>query len=579
MKKNAQLFFALIFILFASCERDIDTISSTVEDAEKEAINDLGNVDDHYDIDDYSWDTNAILFVEMDESGFTAVGEGIGISGSTLTISKAGTYSFSGELSDGQLIVDTEDAGLVRIILNGVSIHSNSTSPVSITNTKRTMIVLADGTENVISDGPSYSSGEDGPNATIYSADDLTFYGNGSLTVNANYNDGITSKDGLIISSGKIIVNAADDGIRGKDYLVIQNGIITVNAGGDALKSDNDEDEAKGYISIADGTINLTSEGDGIAAFTDVVIDYGLITIQSGGGSNQSTSSTSSKGIKAGVFITINDGSITIDAADDAIHSDTDITILNGYFAIASGDDGIHSEYNTVISAGDIHITKSYEGLESALGSVTIIGGTFQIVASDDGINISAGGAPSGGGPGQKSATATSDCALNISGGYLVINNEGDGLDSNNAMDITGGTMIVNSAEYNENSSIDCDGICKIDGGTVIGIGVSQMAQAPGTTSGQYSVLINFKTRVAKGILIHVEDSEGNSILTCTSIKSFNSFVCSSAGFKNGSTYKLYIGGSSSGTVVDGLYSNGTYSGGTLYTSFTISSKITTKTI
>ena len=89
----------------------------------------------------------------------------------------------------------------------------------------------------------------------------LSIYGDGTLTVKGNYNDGITSKDGLIISSGNISVSSADDGIRGKDYLVIKSGTININAGGDGIISDNEEDVGMGYINIDDGVLNITSGG------------------------------------------------------------------------------------------------------------------------------------------------------------------------------------------------------------------------------------------------------------------------------------------------------------------------------
>jgi hypothetical protein len=439
------------------------------------------------------------------------------------------------------------------------------------------MIVLADDTENTVTDESSYTSGDDDPNATIYSADNLTFYGNGTLNIIANYNDGITSKDGLIIAGGNIEVTSIDDGIRGKDYLVIKSGTLTVHSGGDGLKSDNDEDTAKGYIEINDGSILIVSSSDAISAETDVFIDYGVINLTSGGGSSGSTDE-SAKGIKAGVMIQIVDGSITIDAADDAIHSDEDIQIDGGTYELASGDDGIHSEIDTEITAGDINITKSYEGIESALGSITFSDGNIHIVASDDGINISAGGATTGSSTGHKSTT-TSEYALNISGGYIYINCEGDGLDSNDEMNISGGTMLVNGPTQNNNGAIDYDGSCIISDGFLLAIGSSGMAEAPGASSSQYSVLIKFSTTLQAGTFIHIENSDGENLFTYETIKSSQSVVFSSPQLENGESYKVYVDGSSSGSEYDGLYTNGTYTPGTLKTSFTISSIVTTKTL
>lgn len=90
-----------------------------------------------------------------------------------------------------------------------------------------------------------------------------------------NLNDGITSKDGLIIAAGNITVTAVDDGIRGKDYLVVQGGTFTVTAQGDGLKADNAEEAGQGYIAIAAGKFTITSGGDAIQAETNVTIQEG----------------------------------------------------------------------------------------------------------------------------------------------------------------------------------------------------------------------------------------------------------------------------------------------------------------
>jgi hypothetical protein len=148
--------------------------------------------------------------------------------------------------------------------LNGVNIKSSTSSPIFIESAKKTVINLADSTENYITDGTSYifeETGVDEPNAAIFCKSNLTIYGNGSLFVDGNYNDGLVSKDGLIIKSGTISINSIDDGIRGKDYLVVKGGNVTVHAGGDGFKSD-DEDAARGYISIENGIVKIISRRD-----------------------------------------------------------------------------------------------------------------------------------------------------------------------------------------------------------------------------------------------------------------------------------------------------------------------------
>ncbi|MBK8025856.1 MAG: carbohydrate-binding domain-containing protein [Chloroflexi bacterium] len=296
---NRSKLFLLAFLLTLSLLIGCTTASAAstipvVEQAEP--------VEDHAGAEDYIWDSAAVTHIVL--TGDTANVEGTGavVDGSTVTIRSAGNYSFSGVLADGQIIVDTEDEALVRLILNGVQISNSTTSPIYVANAEETMIVLADNTSNGVADGTSYvyaSPEEDEANAAIFSKSDLTVYGNGTLMVTGSYNDGIASKDGLVIASGAITVSAVDDAIRGKDYVVIEGGTISVNAGGDGVKSDNEEDADRGYIAITDGIVNVTAGGDAIAAQTSVMISGGTFSLVAGGGSGgRLAADASAKGIR-----------------------------------------------------------------------------------------------------------------------------------------------------------------------------------------------------------------------------------------------------------------------------------------
>ncbi|WP_180327369.1 carbohydrate-binding domain-containing protein [Labilibaculum manganireducens] len=568
-----KLFFvAAVFLnfTFLSCERD----TKLYQTEDEEVINDEGNAESHDNSDDYTWDNTSEIPVLLNDNSIVCNAIGVSIDESTLTITSAGTYNISGSLSNGQIIVDTEDEDIVRLLLNGVTITCSYNSPIYVRNAEKTMIVLQEGTQNYLTDGITYTYAEsdDDSNASIYSKDDLTIYGKGSLTVAGNFNDGITSKDGLIIESDLITVNAVDDGIRGKDYLIIKDIELTVICGGDGLKSDNDEDSSKGYISIETGTFTITADGDAVSAETDVLIAYCEMNIISGNGSTGSVySTTSMKGIKANEIISIDNGIFTINSTDDAIHSNGSITINEGTFEIASGDDGIHADADLDIIGGYINISKSYEGLESAQGNINIYEGEIFVISSDDGVNVSAGSNSNRPG-GTKSSTSYS---LNIYGGYIAINSKGDGLDSNGAITISGGTIIVSSSELSDNNAIDYDGSCVVSGGLIIASGTSRMNQAPSTSSSQYSVSITFSSTQKAGRMIHIESTDGSQILTVKPKKSFQSLVVSSPDLKKGTTYNIYQDGSSTGSEENGLYTNGTYTAGSKYSSFSISSMVT----
>jgi hypothetical protein len=450
-------------------------------------------------------------------------------------------------------------------------------APIYIENAEKVVIALVSGTKNTVSDGSSYSSDEEDANAAIFSKDDLTIFGEGSLTVQGNYNDGIASKDGLVIASGTINVTAVDDGIRGKDYLYIKDGNITVEVEGDGLKSDN-EDSDKGYIMIDDGTIDITADGDGIQAETDLLIAYGNISVTVGGGSNQAIDEeTSAKGIKSGIYTEINGGTLTINSADDAIHSNGSIVINAGTMELASGDDGVHADADLTINDGYIEVTESYEGIESDLGDLTVNGGIIYITAEDDGFNLSAGGSNEGGpGGGMGSSDTDSEYCLYFNGGYIVVDADGDGLDSNGDMEISAGTILVNGPTNNGNGSIDHDGTCLANGGLLVAAGSSGMIESPSESSNQYSVVVTFSSTNEPGTLFHIETSDGEEIVTFSPSKTYQSVILTSELFENGGSYVVYYGGSYSGNESDGLYSDGTYTAGTEFSTFTISSMVTT---
>ncbi len=613
MKKIRNLLLVLCIVALSACQSvspiTVETFgegtvnaaqqiqSGTTNDIQATSIP-LSTITVDYDQDDletHLTTANQTLIVFSGDT-IEIEGDGATASGSILTITSAGTYNISGILYDGQIIVDTQDAENVELILNGVEITCQSNAPLYISNAKKTVITLADGTENTITDGSSYvydNSETDEPNAAIFSKDDLTINGNGALTVNANYNNGIVSKDDLKLVSGTITVNAVNDGIKGKDSIAVKDANITITAGADGMQAHNDTDPEKGYISIEGGSIHITSVLDAIQAETQLLISGGNITLVSGGGSinastqgnwgnwggrnpgNESVKTNSAKGLKAGVDITINAGTILIDSSDDAIHSNSSIHINGGEFTISSGDDGMHSDVSLEINGGTINILKSYEGIESA--AITVNAGTINLTSSDDGFNTAGGvdGSAMNGRPGQNHFESFGNYPLYIHGGYITINADGDGLDANGSIEMTGGIVIINGPTNNGNGALDYQSTFNITGGVLVAVGSAGMAQAPSTSSTQYSVLLNFPSSLSAGSITHIETESGQEILTFMSLKPYQSIVFSTPDLQNGTTYKVYTGGSSNGTASDGLFTDGAYTAGTHYTDFTITSMVT----
>ena len=568
----------------SNTDLEVTAISSTGAETVSAALAENSEV--HEDAEDFVWDSATVVSIALNGDSISVNSAGVAIDGSTATIFAAGTYSLSGSLTDGQIIVNTEGEGVVRLILNGVDIHCSTSAPIYIVQADETVIVLAENTTNTITDGDTYvlaDAAVNEPNAAIFSMSDLTLYGNGALVVEGNFADGITSKDGLLITGGTITVNAVDDGIRGKDYLVVQDGNITIHAQGNGMLSDNEEDATKGFISIEAGVIDITAGGDAISAQTDVMVSSGEFTLNAGGGSSARTDeTTSAKGIKGLVSVNIDSGTFIIDTADDAIHSNGSLVVNGGSFVIASGDDGMHSDATLEINGGEIQITELYEGIESAV--ITINSGTIHVLSSDDGLNVAGGvdnsGAPGGmptrgGGPGQDMFSYSGSYFLYINGGYISVEARGDGLDINGAIEMTDGVVLVNGPVENMNGALDYDGTFNISGGFFVAVGSAGMAMAPSQSSSQASILVNFSYAQQAGTLISIQDSAGNAILTFAPTKEYQSIAFSSPDFVNGATYNIYLGGSASGTAVDSLLRDGTYSGGSLYTSLTLSGIVT----
>jgi hypothetical protein len=545
------------------------------------------------------WDASSAYQIKLNGSSIESTGTGATVAGSTVTVGQPGTYVISGTLSDGQVKVDVSAGGDVRLVLNGVDITCSTGPAIYVLNADKTIITLADGTQNNVTDGAQYaaaSSGTDSPNATIYSKDDISFNGAGTLTVKANYKNGIESKNDLKFAGGTYTIDAVNDAVKGKDSVGVQSGAFTITAGGDGFQSTNDTETDKGFVAIDGGTFSITAAGDALQAQTTLLVAGGDFTVVTGGGSANGkqrsqgngpggniTATTaaasgspvdSSKGLKAagGVFVT--GGTLNIDSADDSVHSNGAVQITEGTVNMKSGDDGIHSDGIVQIDGGDITIAQSYEGIEGM--SETYNGGTVHITSSDDGINV-AGGAD--GSASNNFANMNADNpnnVLTINNGYISIDAGGDGLDSNGSFYMTNGTVIVNGPTNNGNGAIDYNGAGKMTGGSLVAVGSSGMAEMPASDSTVYSIMVNFSSAQQADTLVHMESSDGRELITVAPSKQFQSIVVASPAIKKGATYKVFLGGSDSGTLKDTIYTGGSYSGGSEYVSLTVEGVVTT---
>jgi hypothetical protein len=328
--------------------------------------------DTHYDVDDLAWDAATEVAVTL-KDGATAAADnaaGVKVDGETVTITAAGTYRLSGTLSDGKVVIAAGEEDVVRVILDGVTLTSSTGSPFIVQSANEAVVFLEEGTTNTVTDATTYADqGTDSPNAALYSMADLTVAGAGSLEVNGQYNDGIVSKDGLVLAAGNVTVKATDDGIRGKDYAVLLDGAYQVTAGGDGFKSDNATDDGRGWLLVNGGKLTVSAGDDGVKAQNQLVIANGSVTV-----------SESSEGLES-QHIAISGGTVTVTATDDGVNASSGAaTATQGGGGMGGGPGGGESvgDYSVDISGGSLTINSEGDGLDSN-GNAAISGGTVVV--------------------------------------------------------------------------------------------------------------------------------------------------------------------------------------------------------
>lgn len=550
-------------------------------------------------------DSTTVSSGSSDNSSTDDTVDGVTVDGNVITITSGGTYIISGMLPEGQLVVDADDEK-VQLVLDNADITCATSAAIYVKSAGKTFITLAEDSENILMNTAEFEAIDDNNiDAVIFSKDDLTLNGSGTLTINSENGHGIVSKDDLKITGGTYNITAASHALSGKDSVRIAAGTFNLVSGKDGIHSENADDSSKGYVYIAGGEITIDSTGDGIDASNIVQIDGGTFDITAGGGADNSTKinednmmggpgggngpqmgeapsekpsgeapqggsgnnssdnsnsdretppekpdsntdqAASTKGIKADGRLCINGGTFTINSADDSVHSNSAVTINDGTYTLTTGDDGVHSGEAVEINGGTITISESYEGLEGL--TVTINDGDIDITSSDDGINAAGGTEEMGfGGMGNDSTedTSTDEMWMEINGGYIHVLAGGDGIDSNGDITVNGGEVYIDGPSDNGNSAIDYGdrSACYINGGTVVAIGSSGMAEDISDDSDQQVMLVKLDSQKEAGE-VTLTDSDGNEIITYTALKSYDCVIISTKDLEAGQTYTLITSG------------------------------------
>lgn len=500
---------------------------------------------------DGSYDESSAVKIRLNAAGSETEGTGASVSGSTVTISKEGTYIVSGTLENGQIIVDAADTDKVQIVLENAGIHCETNAAIYVKAADKVFVTLADGTTNKLSGGNEYIDTDDNTvDGVIFSKEDLTVNGSGSLEVNANYKHGIVSKDTLAITGGNISINAVSQCLSGKDEVKILDGTFQLTTSGKAVKSDNEDDTSTGNIYVAGGTFTVNSKDDSFHASGNIVIDGGTFTAESG-----------DDAFHAGRDVVINYGTITVTGSYEGLEGHR-VTINGGEISIKTSDDGINAaEPKSSTSEGENTRKDQSQKRQPQLppgdqgqGTPTESAGNESQASeketapsaesqSEDG-QQRRGGSSGGmrGGPMGRGMENDTNAYIKITGGTLYVDAGGDGLDSNGSIFISGGAVYVTGPVSDGNGAIDYNGDGTVTGGTVIAAGSSGMAQGFDDSSSQCSVLYHFTSQQEAGTAIILKDRDGNELISFTPDKKYSSVVISSPRLQTGSTCTLTAG-------------------------------------
>ena len=534
------------------------------------------DVDTHYSEQDLSWDASSETAIDLSNPTAT---DGVTVEDGTLTITKAGTYKLSGEYQ-GQIKVETADSDAVRLVLDNANITNSSGAALNVVNADEVILYSASGTTNTISDGADYTAtGENDPDAVVYSKADLTIAGEGTLKVNGNHEDGIHTSDGLVIASGTLEVNAANTGIKGKDYVDILGGTINVTAQQDGIKSTNDTDEGKGWTRLSNGTVTVNAGDDGFKASRVVEISGGSLTVEQ-----------SDEGIEA-QYINISGGDVNVTSADDGMNaslktSDSESTDSSantsdtanqqqnnqqqgslpggqqngasnqqlqgtgqppqGQPPAMSGSSQDGTSQNGTTGTGQQQNNTQNQGNQNMGQPPAMPGGNAQDGTSQNGTTGTGqqgmGQPPQGGMPGGGGGTfEVVDAAINVSGGNITVNAEGDGIDSNGVTTLSGGTLIVNGPSQGGNAALDTNGDLLLNGATVLSGSTADMFEDPSTNSTSGYLKLTNSSGFEQGSTVQVADSSGKVVANYKVTKSNVQLVLvSSSSIVKGQSYTVY---------------------------------------
>lgn len=296
--------------------------------------------------------------------------------GQTVTLNQEGVYVFTGSASNAQIRVEAADTDKIQIVLDGVTMTNDSTPCIYVISADKVFVTTTDSTNTLTVTGTFTADGETNTDAVIFSRDDLTINGLGTLNISSTDN-GIAGKDDIKITGSTINIACASDAIEANDSIRIADGTVNITSCNDGLKAENDEDDTTGYIYICGGNITVNASDDAIHATTIVQIDGGTFDLS---------------GAEAveGTYLQFNGGSLNIYASDDGINAAykssayTPTVEINGgdiTISMGQGDtDAIDSNGYLYVNGGTLDISAQspfdYDIYAEYTGGTMIVNGT-----------------------------------------------------------------------------------------------------------------------------------------------------------------------------------------------------------
>ena len=465
------------------------------------------------------WDaSNATATVTLSGGSAKVSGNGAYFYDGDVVITGAGYYVFSGTLTDGSIIVDAYDSSKVFILLDGVELYCSDDACLRVEQAQKVFLTLAKGSENRMESGETYSDEALGDNTggVIFTHDDLTVNGSGSLDIVANYKHGVDANDDLKITGGTITIACPQDGLHVNDSFRFANATLTIAAGDDAIHSDTD-------IYIESGTLLITECYEGVEAPIIEVAGGDIMIYPTDDGFNANGGGSGFGGMMGGGMMGGGFGRRGEASDGETSGSETGERPDFGAF------DGEAPDFSEMFGDGEMPEPPDWSGSDGERPETPEMDARQSADASAD---------------------EDTETYIRITGGNIMIINENaqdaDGLDSNGSIYIEGGTILVSLNGNGSNNALDYGsengGVAEISGGTIIAAGGASMAESFDDTSAQPSIA--YATGAAAGTAVTLKDAGGSVLLSWEIPCSFTYLTLSCPDMALGETYTLAIGDS-----------------------------------